>query len=213
MKKLSLILTLAGLVALSQAGIAQSIVGSAHDFSTAAWNSSSPKEICIVCHTPHNANTSVSNAPLWNHALSAVASYTPYQSGTMQSTAGQPDGASKLCLSCHDGTVALENFGGTTSGTNKVLTKNLVGNGGTLADDHPISIAYDGTLAGLDHGLKNPSESSGIAGGSTINADLLIDGKMQCSSCHDVHNSVSGTTHLLRVSNAGSALCLTCHKK
>ncbi len=212
MKKLSLIFALAGLVILSQAGIAQTIVGSAHDFKTKSWNTTG--EICVVCHTPHNANTSVSNAPLWNHSLSAVASYTPYSSATMQSTAGQPDGASKLCLSCHDGTVALENFGGKTTGSNMMSGGSLVGDGAKLSDDHPISMTYDAALSGLDKGLNDPTTTpSGVAGGGHITDDLLIGGKMQCSSCHDVHNSVSGTTHLLRVSNAASALCLTCHKK
>jgi predicted CXXCH cytochrome family protein len=49
-------------------------------------------------------------------------------------------------------------------------------------------------------------------GRGTINTNLLSSGKMQCSSCHDVHNS-AGVLGLLRKSNAGSALCLTCHHK
>ena len=43
---------------------AQTIVGSKHDFSTQAWNTSVGQQICIVCHTPHNASTTVTNAPL-----------------------------------------------------------------------------------------------------------------------------------------------------
>lgn len=207
MRKLNLLLTLAVITVISQSGLAQ-ITGSAHDFSAKSWNAT--KEICIVCHTPHNANTTVTNAPLWNHSLSAVASYTAYSSATMNSVAGAPDGSSKLCLSCHDGTVALENFGGTTSGTNLMTGVNVLGS--DLSNDHPISITYDAALATSDGGLNNPTTAlSGLGG--TIKDNLLIGDKMQCSSCHDVHNSVPGTGHLLRKSNAASALCLTCHKK
>lgn len=210
MKKLSLFLALTALIVMSQSGYTQTIVGSAHDFSTKSWNTTT--EICVVCHTPHNANTTVADAPLWNHSLSVVPTYQAYTSGTMNSTAGQPDGSSKLCLSCHDGTVALENFGGKTTGTNTMTGVNVLGS--DLRDDHPISITYDGTLAGADPGLKDPTTTpSGLTASGHITDDMLISGKMQCSSCHDVHNSVSGTNHLLRKSNAASALCLTCHKK
>jgi len=208
MNKLNVFFTCAFLVAAVQFGSAQTIVGSAHDFSGQSWNTTT--EICIVCHTPHNADVSVADAPLWNHSLSAVATYTLYASGTMNSVPGQPDGSSKLCLSCHDGTVALENFGGVTSGTNFMTGGALVGT--SLSNDHPISIDYDAALALADGGLHNPATTSSGLGG-TIAEDMLISGKMQCSSCHDVHNSAVGTSSLLLKSNAASALCLTCHDK
>ena len=207
MKKLNVLFIFLFLFLVAQFGNAQTIVGSGHDFTSKSWNTTS--EICIVCHTPHNANTSVADAPLWNHQLSAVASYTMYASGTMQSVAGQPDGSSKLCLSCHDGTVAMENFGGKTNGTNVMSGGSVLGT--SLSNDHPISITYDAALASADGGLNNPATAlSGLGG--TIAANMLVSGKMQCSSCHDVHNS-AGIAHLLLKSNSGSALCLTCHKK
>ena len=71
--------------------------------------------ICVFCHTPHAANDKAP-PPLWNRKLSG-ATYRPYESssfdagkrvGWLESAGrGQPGGASKLCLSCHDGTVAL----------------------------------------------------------------------------------------------------------
>ena len=60
-------------------------------------------DVCIFCHTPHHAS---GDGPLWNHQMSG-ASYTPYSSSTLKATVGQPTGSSRLCLSCHDGTVAL----------------------------------------------------------------------------------------------------------
>jgi predicted CXXCH cytochrome family protein len=205
MKKINLFLTFVALIAVSQFGFAQ-ITGSAHDFSSATWNTSN-QEICIVCHTPHNATT-LPDAPLWNHALS-TASYTLYASGTLNATMGQPDGSSKLCLSCHDGTVAIENYGGVTTGGTFMTGGPLIGT--DLSNDHPVSFLYDAALAAADPGLRNPSTAlSGLGG--TINANMLISGKMQCSSCHDVHNG-AGIAGLLLKSNTGSALCLTCHDK
>ena len=208
MKKISALLTTIALLMLSQLTNAQTIVGSAHDFHLQSWNTSG--EICKVCHTPHNADVSVLNAPLWNHQLS-IATYTTYSSATMNAVVGQPDGSSKLCLSCHDGTVALENFGGITTGTHTMTGASLVGT--NLNNDHPVSFTYDAALAALDPGLWNPNtQPSGLGG--TITANLLIGGKMQCSSCHDVHNSATGNLPSLLVkSNAASALCLTCHNK
>jgi predicted CXXCH cytochrome family protein len=207
MKKIFIILSIFVVISISQFISAQQIAGSSHDFSVQTWNTSG--QICIVCHTPHNANTTVTDAPLWNHSLSATATYTMYSSTTMNSIAGQPDGSSKLCLSCHDGTVALENFGGVTTGTHLLTGNSMLGT--NLSNDHPISITYDAALATADGGLYNPTTAlSGLGG--TINTNLLSSGKMQCSSCHDVHNS-AGVPGLLRKSNAGSALCLTCHHK
>ena len=121
----------------------------------------------------------------------------------------QPSGSSKLCLSCHDGTVALDNFGGTTTGTSFIST-GLVGT--NLSDDHPISFTYDAALATADGGLYNPTTAlSGLGG--TITVDLLRGGEMECSSCHDVHNSYPANPSLLVITNAGSLLCLTCHDK
>jgi len=80
-----------------------------------------------------------------------------------------------------------------------------------LRGTHPLSIEYDFTA---DGGLFPTGNAMGTSG--TI-ADVLDFGKVQCSSCHDVHDqdSVAGT-HLLRVLNNGanpSGLCLTCHDK
>jgi predicted CXXCH cytochrome family protein len=187
-------------------GIGQTIVGSAHDFSSASWNTTG--QICVVCHTPHNADVSVNDAPLWNHQLT-VATFTPYSSASLNATVGQPDASSKLCLSCHDGTVAVDNFGGVTTGTHFITGGSLIGT--DLLDDHPVSFTYDAALALADGGLADPTTANSGLGG-TINDDMLIGGKVQCASCHDVHNA-SGIAMLLIKSNAQSDLCLTCHTK
>ena len=77
-------------------------------------------EVCVYCHTPHGAQNS--NAPLWNRALPATGNYTPYSSTTIDVNGGsipQPDGVSLACLSCHDGTIAVDSIiNAPGSGTN-----------------------------------------------------------------------------------------------
>ena len=185
------------------------ITGSAHDFSSVAWAPTND-QICVVCHTPHLA-MNVADAPLWNHELS-VATYTLYDSPTFDGTVGADlSSSSKLCLSCHDGTVALANFSGTTGVGTSIAATALVGSGGDMSNDHPISFTYNDALAITDDGLRPPTTTnSGM--GSTITNDMLFLNMMECASCHDVHNQL-GFPSLLKINNAASALCLTCHAK
>jgi predicted CXXCH cytochrome family protein len=205
---ISLVLSLAGAMGAS----AGTIVGSAHDFSAQGWASG---QICLPCHTPHKANTTVADAPLWNHALS-TAVYTLYASPTMDATLAQPGGVSKLCLSCHDGTVAINSFGGTT-GTTFIGTGAKIGP--DLRGEHPIGFTYDAALSTADGALKNPATASVTIGAGaqtktgTIAATVLYGGKLECASCHDVHNTFTNGGSLLKVSSAGSAICITCHSK
>ncbi len=193
---------------MSIVGFGQNIAGSAHDFSGETWNPGG--EICQVCHTPHGAVTGLT-APLWNHEVTTATFtlYTNVVSPSFDATASQPAGASKLCLSCHDGTVAMDNFGGQTGGTDFISGGELLGT--DLSNEHPVSFTYDDALATTDGGLFLPSTANSGLGG-TIAADLLLGNQVQCSSCHDVHNA-SGIGNLLVKTNAGSALCLTCHNK
>jgi predicted CXXCH cytochrome family protein len=217
----------------SSFGQAGTIVGSKHDFSLSnnAWNFSAPitaqiqGQICRPCHAPHNTNSgstwTYDNAgsfgPLWDHSQSS-ANYSIYSQGYNfwkegAATIGNPDGSSKLCLSCHDGTVALANFRTFTTGTTTMATfDGGIANLGTdLSTTHPISFTYDYSLSQTDHKIWDPTSTpSGVHSG-TINDDMLEYGKVQCISCHDPHNA-AGVNHLLIKSNVGSALCFTCHK-
>lgn len=182
------------------------ITGSEHDFSGQGWGTT---EICEPCHTPHNADATISDAPLWNHQTTTT-NFILYSSSTLTTTTlTQPDASSKLCLSCHDGTVALENFGGNTTGTHFIGGGANIGT--TLADDHPVSFVYNTALSTADGGLFDPATHITSLGG-TIEDDLLIGGKLQCASCHDVHNGYNNPS-LLKIDNDASAFCLTCHDK
>jgi predicted CXXCH cytochrome family protein len=194
MKKLFVVL--GAVLLLAGLSLAQTIAGSAHDFSGAIWNGGG--EICVVCHTPHNAAAAIK--PLWNHATS-VATYVPYPETSAHSTPGAPAGSSLICLSCHDGTVGLGNFGGVTDSTNYISTEHNVST--DLSNDHPISVDYN---------VANGLHLTSAALGSATIADVLESNQVQCASCHNVHNE-AGETSLLRASNAGSLLCLACHIK
>ncbi len=195
-------LALMALVFLSQQARAASIVGTKHDLS-AMTNTGG--QVCIACHTPHNAQ-SAQLVPLWNHTATST-TFTLYSSVTSKANPGQPTGYSKACLSCHDGTVALDSFGGKTpAGAGMITGPSKMGS--DLSDDHPFSFTYDAALATAAGGLVTPASTSYVDAAKTV---PLFNGKLECSSCHDAHDNTY--TNFLRKSNAGSALCLSCHNK
>jgi predicted CXXCH cytochrome family protein len=209
MKKLKLVAALSALVA--PAIMAGTISGSAHDFQGKGWSGG---QICIACHAPHGTNTTVTDAPLWNHAL-ATTTYTLYTSPTMNATIGQPGATSKLCLSCHDGTVAIDSFGSVVGTSMMTGSKNL---GTSLANDHPIGITYDAGLVASDGSLAPLTTPVTIGSGTktktgTIATTLLVGGKVECASCHDVHNTFTAGGDLVKMSLTASALCAACHTK
>lgn len=202
------------------------VVNTAHD--PRIWSFGFEAQVCIMCHAPHNAST---QGPLWNHAMS-TASYTLYGSSSMNATPGQPGPVSKLCLSCHDGTVGVLDYGGSTGGmtlaeayscTNPLGCSSVLGT--NLSNDHPIGITYDAALATADGGLADPGTKTVTIGSSTsksgtIAAMMLVGGKVECSSCHDVHNIYTvanggggASAGLVKVSMTGSSLCRQCHNK
>ncbi|MCF8056188.1 MAG: cytochrome C [Desulfocapsa sp.] len=188
------------------------ITDSKHDLSGSATLNNPESQLCIYCHTPHHADTSAGDAPLWNHTLTTTATFTVYSSTTLDAGAlGQPGGVSKLCLSCHDGTVALDAFGGMAGNLGSIGADGDLGI--NLSDDHPISFAYTSALATADGELYDPDGAGTGLGGDTITATMLFTGGLlECASCHDVHNN-TGFDPMLLVDNTGSGLCLTCHNK
>lgn len=185
------------------AALATGIASTKHNLTpTGPGNFKAPENtgLCIFCHTPHNASP---QGALWNRELSA-ATYTLYTSSTLKSTPGQPSGSSRLCLSCHDGTMAMGTVLRPLHGVQPTLGK-LTGSGvvGTdLSDDHPISFAYDADLAAARGDLVNPT-------GSAKALHLAPNGQMQCTSCHDAHVERANFLHMDPIKGA---LCTTCHQ-
>ncbi len=167
---------------------------------------SSESQICVFCHTPHNASPT---AALWNRRNSAT-TYTPYSSTTARGGMAQPNGASMLCLSCHDGTIALGDIlsRATPIAMAGAVTTMPAGAGrlGTdLGDDHPVSFAYTAALvAQRNNELVSPAALTG-------RVKLDANGQMQCTSCHDPHDNANGK--FLVMANGASALCTACHAK
>jgi len=179
--------------------------GTRHNLSTSGSFSThaapgGTSEVCVFCHTPHNATQAdlggtALRAPLWNRRVPAGTTYTPYASSTMDAQQiaegfdSQPGGSSKLCLSCHDGTLAIGNVNvlngqgnasipmvgtgaggvmppgqGTTSGFTRFL-------GTDLRNDHPISVTFtsalatrDGELRAVDAQQRWPAGSGSVIG-------------------------------------------------
>lgn len=184
---------------------------------------------CSNCHIPHKALVQDTDGrygvPLWNPAYNAdtpnPTTFNLYTSPTFDALSTgitQPDGPSKLCLGCHDGS-----YVSATSGKPISLSRSFSPVNGmmTFTESHPISFVYNSALATspklrVAGELKDPSVAlSGLPSGGTIASDLLDKyGKMQCISCHDVH--ASGVGEMLRFDydgDLGKTLCRTCHNK
>jgi predicted CXXCH cytochrome family protein len=197
-------------------------------------------QICIVCHTPHQAaqypSTTSPNSLLWNHTTNANQVYSLYI-GTNTAL----DTTSRLCLGCHDGAIAIDSFGGPEggNGTGTLISSitdsyGTVGGGqitvsGTttnLTNTHPLGVAYPGVS-----GKTGSSYSSGgytFTGGTWTSTSfnnpnnftggvglVQLNGSttsygVGCTSCHTPHDY---TNKFLVESNSGSTICLTCHIK
>lgn len=181
---------------------------------TGTVKATTEQEICKFCHLPHR-NSKIRQ--LWDHTLSSV-SYSQYSSSTFSSTylAQFPNTSSKLCLSCHDGTIAIGSIstgaltvtGGIKLDPDQSLagsaSSNIGGStGATLSDDHPISI-------GLPHFSASQYNCSGCHYPRPSNKV-----PMECVRCHDPHSESKDavTKKFLIKSNSSSVLCLDCHKK
>ncbi len=200
---------------------AGSIVNTAHNLSTSGpgpVRASTETQVCIFCHTPHNSNPA---GPLWNHQLSSGVTYLKYTSPTLiayasQATAPDPNGASKLCLSCHDGTVAL---GAVAKGLIPLAGgKTAMASGDTgfigtdLSRTHPISFAVTDQLVAANNAKNAPLNTL-----AAMKADptVHLDGadRVQCTACHDAHSDDNFITSGVRFYNKPQrdGTCVVCH--
>lgn len=155
-------------------------------------------DLCSFCHTPHSAG---GQRGLWNRELKPM-TYKLYESSTMEAQTQQPNGSSRLCLSCHDGMIAVGAMKRKADPTlGKLSGRSVLGR--DLSDDHPISFVYDQALVARRRDLANPS---------TLTGSVKLDnsGEVQCTSCHDAH--VDRHPHFLVMDPAHSSLCIVCHQ-
>lgn len=194
-----------GILSMHAFGQADSIVDSKHNLSVTGpgpVRALSEDRICVFCHIPHGGR---SVAPLWNRH-DPNTSYLPYDSPSLKAQVGQPTGASKLCLSCHDGTIAL---GDLVSESEPIAMSGSAtmpagrGQIGTdLRDDHPISFSYTEALSQAGDRLTPPTAWD-------PHVTLDENGEMQCTTCHDPHSDQWG--EFLVMDNHSAMLCRQCH--
>ncbi|MFQ5353447.1 MAG: cytochrome c3 family protein, partial [Thermodesulfobacteriota bacterium] len=182
-------------------------------FSSGAIKSTATTEICVFCHAPHNGNPA---GPAWNRG-DPGATYDIYQSDTIVATIGQPTGSSKLCLSCHDGTIAIGSLvnapgvlegatlpvtgAGVTAGKLTSVSTAFIGT--DLRDDHPLS---------FDYALSSPDNLE-IKADTALPPEVKLDknNSVQCTSCHDPHGTIYPAFMVTSLENG--ALCNACHTK
>ncbi|MEW6715472.1 MAG: cytochrome c3 family protein [Nitrospirota bacterium] len=222
MKKL--IILIAAILLTFSAAYADNVSNTDHNLVDTAnpYDTSSTDEVCVFCHTPHGGTT---DAPLWNRNYTPGA-FTMYDSPTLDmAIAGTPESVSAACLSCHDGTTAFDSLinepgaGSDTIGTwtwaggnNKMDgTISPVAYLGTdLSNDHPISIAYNvGSGAGQDPDFN--AIVNNYVGSLPLYPGSQSANQVECGSCHNPHEDI--LVNFLRISNAASAMCVSCHIK
>lgn len=190
-----------------------SIIYSKHNLSVSgpgSIKSQTESRICIFCHSSHNTS---SEGPLWNHESTSTGSFKSYNRSTLLSRPDQPNGSTKLCLSCHDGTIAVGAIRGLSSpiamtGVNQEgsIPSNRKSNLGIdLTGTHPVSVKFTQNLALMSKKLVWPA-------GDRMNSDLLdADGFVQCTTCHDPHSSASEKYPFWKRATF-SEVCEACHQ-
>lgn len=175
-----------------------------HNLSSNSLNNvraSSDTRICVFCHTPHGG---VPQSPLWNRKDPATASFPLYSSATVDiknipeaqydnsNPATYPNGATRMCLSCHDGVSAIgEVLNGLEPFTSKIgMTYDTLNAAGStavvdLATSHPVSFVYSATVKAAINTAEGVPDNTNYRLPSVVPLDSLE--RMQCTTCHDPH--------------------------
>jgi hypothetical protein len=209
-RKFNILVALLAIAMFASVSQARYISGSAHDFGTAGWSGG---QTCGPCHTPHNGDVSVTEAPLWAHTLTD-ANYKTHVSDSA-SAATEVDETSRLCLSCHDGTVAMDSFMGNSAASTDTHMTGSTLLGTDLTNDHPIGAAalwsetysVDGTTGALTWNGDQPSsfvsqgasfayDDAGTPKTATVRAKVKAmpaggayenQFAISCATCHRAH--------------------------
>jgi len=197
-------------------------------------------QTCVFCHTPHKGSISV---PLWNRSQTTTTYQVYTSStldAASPTSAAIHSSVSGACLSCHDGSIAIDvltnlagaahaasiaftrqatakaTYSNSGSGTGNIMSDGSPFLGTDLRNDHPITIIYETARAATPTEFVSQTVTGSKITVGTVNPLPLYGASgatatVECASCHNPHNNVNGM--FLRKSNAGSALCLTCHIK
>ncbi len=197
----------------------------------------SQTRICVFCHAPH---ATTEGKPLWNRNMSDT-EYNTYKSEYMDRTnypksnnlgrqANEPGSLSRLCLSCHDGTIAVGSvyaLKGSELGNALIEMSGLVASGklslgdmGFLGDNlslhHPVGIKYDSSITiPFNSGIKT-IELRDTPSGPVKLYKYAGEQYIECSSCHDPHSANKKFLRLENNLNHASNInniCNSCHEK
>ncbi len=267
MKRLTLFLALGASVALMPLVSKANIIGSNHDFSAtspdgaavasagyavySAGGGGTYSNPCQICHIPHNApdasSTTGSGGPIWNHHPSVNSSYVTYDKGNSTTFNGlgltATLGSSFACLSCHDGSMAVNQ---------SYSAAYPSANGVTGTSSAPVAAYYVPTWAVVTAAATTGSWASPTGAGPYLGrndlthmhpigisypAALAVDKTLQplpatgtvfaqmlkgpnqtveCASCHDIHKVIgqsNNATHDLIIDVNNAALCQNCHQQ
>ena len=245
MSKIFIFIAFAVCIFTAPAPLRATIDNTLHNLSvtgTGTVRATAETEICVFCHIPHNATPAV---PLWNHDM-PTSTYTMYESEYLSRAAyplpaelgtalNQPGLLSRLCLSCHDGTVAigaLYMLRGTALGDGLIAMTGVGTNyemqntssafiGTDLTKHHPVAIKYDTnvSIAFDSAGSGNNPRTIELLSPPTpplkVYTIANID-YVECSSCHDPHLE---NDKFLRVKTGANyaekigTTCDSCHSK
>jgi hypothetical protein len=186
-----------------------------HNLSSGSSNTikaTSETRICVFCHTPHGASA---QSALWNRKNPSTASFPLYSSptdslniddaaivGDSQYTnadpAAYPNGATRMCLSCHDGVSAIGEI--LSSSAPIIMNTSTLGSSTAvvnLATTHPVSFVYNAAVVGY----LNTTTGGGLDGRTDYVAPTVVplDGqqRLQCTTCHDPHEDTRTGTYNL----------------
>ncbi len=192
------------------------IVGSPHDLRSYGVPTPATNQVCVYCHTPHNANTDPRLTPsyLWNRNVRA-ADYPVYDA-TYTNPLPQNTPHTLMCMSCHDGTTTAigqmlnppDDYNGSQNTIYVTGDENL---GTDLRNDHPIDLVYlnsseGGPLPATDYNSSSAITAAGIRL-FTFGANTNVQ---TCASCHEPHAKYN-YPDFLRITPNNSQICTTCH--
>jgi predicted CXXCH cytochrome family protein len=167
------------------------LIGSKHDF---RGINAEVRDVCLPCHTPHKVS---GPPPQFDRRSPTLQPLNPYIAPTVDV---HLSGWSLLCLGCHDGVTAQDIYS-SAHAVNVVeqLANSRLGARGVRG--HPVGTRYP-RASQEKYATQAAVEAAGLP---------LPDGRIQCATCHDAHNT-DNHAGMLRVSNDGSRLCLICHR-
>jgi len=182
---------------------AKGIKGTKHDLSRTGpgpTRAVSERDMCVFCHVTHRATGRGTGRPDFTGAI------LPYRSSTMAvQTPDKPTGTTAVCLSCHDGTIALGQTRRRSIPMNAAAQGRMAPGPALLGRDlrgtHPVSFPVKETAR-----VHDPKDQSG-------RVRLDPRGELQCTACHDPHEEFVDPEHgkFLAMTTQRSALCIACH--